>query len=164
MKKYISLFFIIGSLQVNSQVTSPRSVMSNGASEMSGNGLMMKGTIGQSIISNINSGNLIALQGYWPIARRVIVLKSDNQSSEKINVSIFPNPTVDQINIDLTTLRSGNYKIEIIDLLGNVITTSSSVIDNTIFKIGVEELVSGCYFIVVRTSETSLISIPFVKL
>ncbi len=88
--------------------------------------------------------------------------------SEKIKnntLSIYPNPGTDQINIKLENLTHGKAKINIINILGT--TVWSSTLENSLlnegYPISLSELSDGIYTIVVST-ENKIFSGRYIKL
>jgi parallel beta-helix repeat protein len=57
-------------LQLDAQVVLKRSVLSNGAVQAAGDGLVLRGTIGQSLVGTPQGSSLTANTGFWTSARQ----------------------------------------------------------------------------------------------
>lgn len=68
---------------------------------------------------------------------------------EEMDISIFPNPAVDLIAIQLGTLMNDNLKVELLDLSGRLVLTSSINQGRTIAYFDVEAVRAGLYLIVI---------------
>lgn len=67
---------------------------------------------------------------------------------EKISLKIFPNPTNDYLNISLQNTTLKNSKIEIYNMLGEMIYSKNSITENV--KINVENFSKGIYILSVE--------------
>jgi hypothetical protein len=79
-----------------------------------------------------------------------------NVSAEKIdqdNFAVFPNPTTDQINVELTLEEiSSNVNVDLIDIRGTLLEERVySNVQNETYQFNTNELPAGTYFIRVRT-------------
>lgn len=91
---------------------------------------------------------------------KISSLKSNNYLiengtlAENLTVSIYPNPSKDQVNFDISGIKNNNYSIRIFDILGKMILEEQNLSDRTyIFER--KELKAGMYLISVSTeSET----------
>lgn len=75
------------------------------------------------------------------------VLSSSNILNDEKGITIYPNPTHDYINIDLSEFEYDNLEIEITDITGKTIRKIDTIIETEVLKINVEDLKSGIYFI-----------------
>ncbi len=78
-----------------------------------------------------------------------------NHNEIGATVQVYPNPASDLINI--SNLKSGDYKITIYDLLGKVIQTNESknVSENQTLSIPVKGIATGEYILNIATGNTS---------
>lgn len=100
-----------------------------------------------SFRNTLNIGNdIIAEDGFDVfVASRGMVTKSNSLWSEKLEFSIFPNPTSGQINV---LIDVNDWKLQIWDAMGKLVKTSLS--ERTI---DLSFLDSGCYWIKIQTEE-----------
>jgi hypothetical protein len=70
-------------------------------------------------------------------------------STESIinNVTLYPNPTKDKINLSYSIKESGNYSVQIVDLLGKVVSTQTihALQGNNRLSIDIPTLAAGTY-------------------
>jgi len=78
-----------------------------------------------------------------------------NQNEITTNILVYPNPTSDFINI--SNLKSGDYKITIYDMLGRVVQSNENknVTENQILTIPVKGIAKGEYVVSIATGNTS---------
>ena len=70
------------------------------------------------------------------------------------SITVYPNPTVDFINIKLATLKANNVKLTLYNILGNEVPAETEVVDTHEVRIRVKEFSTGYYLIAVRDEET----------
>lgn len=73
----------------------------------------------------------------------VIAIKRNN--SLKSTISIFPNPTTENINIFISNMEELNLKIRVMDVMGKVVYEDNTLIGNQINTISLNHLPSGVY-------------------
>ncbi len=67
----------------------------------------------------------------------------------QLAVSIFPNPTVDLIAIQISGLVSDDYKVDLIDINGKLVATTKISVGSTIAYFDVEAMYAGTYMIAI---------------
>jgi len=78
--------------------------------------------------------------------------------NNKKNISIYPNPVNNTLNINLDKLNSDNIKIQIIDLTGKVVFTSSVYSNaNNLISLDINGLKNGIYFCKVYSTENVIL-------
>lgn len=86
---------------------------------------------------------------------KIITLLSGSSGISKVNnpvsnISVFPNPAKDKVQVELNLLQSSNIKIEVLNILGEVISTiyEGKVTPGILKKeINTENFINGVYFI-----------------
>lgn len=73
----------------------------------------------------------------------VVISNVRNAASE--NISIYPNPTTDNINIDFGKLTGQKFEIEVVNSLGETVVIESKVTDS--YRVYLENEKPGIYFI-----------------
>ncbi len=76
-------------------------------------------------------------------------LATEEIKTSNTNFSVFPNPSTDLINIELTT-NTGNATITISNILGEAVKTTTMTGANS--QLSIESLINGVYFITVETA------------
>ena len=85
----------------------------------------------------------------------------DNQQENLSQLKIFPNPTNDIINIDMSEIEFKNIKVRILNSLGAVVKMEN--LSNTnMLSISVSGLRNGVYFIEIQTDNQLLFG-KFIK-
>ena len=83
-----------------------------------------------------------------------------------MDLYIFPNPTTDYINIIFDNPTSGNVRIDLVDVMGQIIGTHlDRYCDAGIQAISINDLdlLSGAYFLRMTTNKTSQVKSFIVK-
>ena len=62
-----------------------------------------------------------------------------------MNYSLYPNPTIGIINIDIETKNNGLLKIELLNAIGQVIMTETS--ESNRFTFNLQNYPAGIYFV-----------------
>ena len=77
---------------------------------------------------------------------------SENSYNEDFQVSFFPNPVNDFLNINFGTLIDSNYTFSIVDINGKRVLEKKISNPNLLEKIDVSQLQSGVYLVALETS------------
>ncbi|OKS85230.1 T9SS type A sorting domain-containing protein [Mucilaginibacter polytrichastri] len=105
--------------------------------------------------------NFPAIKAFVSPASKVGMAKPPDDSKLLSNVTIFPNPVTDQINLKYTITRNTNVTIKVMDVLGNnVLTLLSQRMDPGEQKFSYnlnKQLTSGFYFVRVVVGTESVI-------
>jgi len=75
---------------------------------------------------------------------------SMNGNGDKVKVEIFPNPTSNYLNIDLSHLELSNPKIEIRSIIGTRMTINLQKNGIKKYKVDVKSFPRGYYLVLVR--------------
>lgn len=100
----------------------------------------------------------------WIIDSTCVDFISVNEIEHKSSlVSIYPNPTQESINFNLSALERGNYSLEITDVTGKIVLQKTVVVYNgNTITTNIDNIVKGAYFI--RISNENLTHIgTFIK-
>jgi poly(beta-D-mannuronate) lyase len=97
---------------------------------------------------------LIDKDGSFSYSNIVSIKKSD-----KLQISLYPNPTKDFISVSLSKVKS-NSKLIVVDNIGKIIQKIQLVNNTT--SISTDGLVSGMYFIQILENGELISSLPFV--
>ncbi|MFY0592860.1 T9SS type A sorting domain-containing protein [Roseivirga sp.] len=82
------------------------------------------------------------------------VSAQSNRTNEKVKVEVFPNPTSDFLNIDLSDLELVKPKIEIRSIIGKKIKVNLEKNGTKKYKIDVESFPRGYYLVLVMDDRT----------
>jgi hypothetical protein len=81
--------------------------------------------------------------------------------NEVSGINVYPNPTNDNINVDINAKIGGKIEVSVINMLGQKITTVTAVDHKA--KISVSSLPSGCYLIDCYRDGVKLAAARFIK-
>lgn len=76
-----------------------------------------------------------------------------NNQIENIDISIFPNPTIDQINIKISPQKSNYISVEIFNTLGQLVLKEKCLIQNNLIQLECSQLINGIYFLNLNIEE-----------
>jgi hypothetical protein len=151
MKKYfilikmLVLFFHCSFAQQNTTIAW-QSVNSGGSSLLSSGTINISQTIGQTAANTLASGNLKLTQGFQQGKIEYSLATKDNKPIFA-QISVFPNPTSDVLQVKISESEPSNYFLEwrILNLLGQPVA-QGTMMDNSQL-INVTDLVQGEYVI-----------------
>lgn len=136
----LGVFFI--SLNLNSQVTMNSSgntaVISAGSFDYS---------IGEILVSTGTAQNVIVTQGV--LQRIAVYALSIQEKTFDIQTNIFPNPTSEELNIDINTEKNVHVNFRLMDLAGRVLNDFEvkSLSGDLSQKINMSHLANGQYIL-----------------
>jgi hypothetical protein len=127
MKKIV-LFIVMASLTygLKAQSIERYVIGSAGGSYYNGVDFEMDYTVGEVAITTIGTNNILT-QGFQQPFRLtwVSVQEYANNPAQAI---IYPNPVVDQLNISIQNAKTGEYRVVVYDLLGQLLIDKSAVV------------------------------------
>lgn len=140
------------------------SVLANGGSSMSNAGLVLHGTIGQSIISTTQLATVQAHQGFWPVVRsKPKIVTSHREVLLLVRaLKVYPNPAHTSLQLDFDTTKDMDVVLSIRDLLGR---TQKQYVQGKLKQghqseiLDVSDLAIGHYFLHLISAE-GMLTIP----
>ena len=81
---------------------------------------------------------------------------SNEDFNQDFQVSFFPNPTKDFININLGLLTEKEYQFSVIDINGKVVLEKTITNPNQIEKININSLTKGLYLVTLNAGEKKI--------
>jgi len=116
---------------------------SQGASATAG-GYKVSQTIGQqSVIGNYRGSDVIVGQGFQQ-SRNMKTVKAPVIT---VTTTTYPNPFVDQINFEFSSVISGPIKFSLYDVMGRLVAFKEKIATDTILTIDELSLSEGEYFV-----------------
>jgi len=94
-------------------------------------------------------GNLKSASGFTLVVRNPIVVGVDENQDDQ-TISVYPNPVVNQVSIDLTN-RASVSSIRIVDITGSVIYQDNNAVGGIIKNINTSNYKDGLYFIQIES-------------
>ena len=153
-QKLLLSLAIVGTLACRSQTVTPV-VLSNqgGFSSLSGGSISW--TIGEPVSESYVGATKITTMGFHQPELAILTLIAE-QGEDK-NILVYPNPVKDLLSVNFSGLKSGTYKLQLIDDLGKLIFTTETPIseNNQTFQIKLTEIAAGNYFLKVENKDFS---------
>lgn len=116
---------------------------SQGTSSTAG-GFKVSQTIGQlSVIGNYRGSDVIVGQGFQQ-SRNMKTVKAPVIT---VTTTTYPNPFVDQINFEFSSVISGPIKFSLYDVMGRLVVYQEKTATDTILTINELSLAEGEYFV-----------------
>src|ERR1700733_14714782 len=118
------------SLTASAQYTITKSVIGSGMTPVSGGGLTLDGTIGQSIIGPANGTSFTALQGFWytlPAAPQGAVTPVGAATGFALEQN-YPNPFSSSTTVNFSIPERTKVTIRVINLLGEQV--GAAIVDD----------------------------------
>jgi hypothetical protein len=128
MKKIqIVLAFVVIALNLQAQSIERQVIASGGGSYYDGvNNFEMDYTIGELAVTSVsNIGNTLTQGFEQPFKLNWVSVQE--YSEEASQVTVFPNPVTDQLNISIGKPKSGTYRVIVYDMLGQLMSDKSFV-------------------------------------
>lgn len=137
------ILFLLVTFSGFSQSLHHQMLSSQGASTTAG-GLKISQTIGQqSVVGNYRGTDVIVGQGFQQ-SRNMKTVKAPVIT---ITTTTYPNPFVDQINFEFSSVVSGPIKFILYDIMGRLVAfQEKSAVDSTLTITGLT-LAEGQYFV-----------------
>lgn len=118
MKKIIlSGLVLVVAAFANAQSISPQVIASAGTHYV-GSNAQLSWTIGEPVITTVSNGSNIITQGFHQTLLNVTSV--EEQTVAGVNVAVFPNPTSDVLNINLTN-NLKDLQMELFDMGGKLL-------------------------------------------
>lgn len=112
------------------------------------------GTGPVTFYGEINATNGNGTNGDAPSPGTTMALVENTAGIETVNnnatINIFPNPTIDNINVSLEGLQSGNYTLAVYSLNGQQVVAKNILVNGakTCYQLHTAELTTGMYQLV----------------
>lgn len=95
----------------------------------------------------------------WQLSEQRILA---NESEVEEGIKIYPNPSKEQLNVELNSLQKGNITLKINDLLGKTVLENESKVMEKVHAIDVQKLPQGTYLLNVTQGDKQFVK-KFVK-
>ncbi len=166
MKKIILLgfSFLFAVAMVSAQTISHSVVASAGANHTDEtSGISISWTLGEPVIGTLESGDgtIILTQGFQQgsLAGDVIVVPIDFSAE----ITVYPNPVTNYVNIKVDGLTSGTLKLEILDVHGRLRAQHDNITNEHIVTINADNLNSGVYMLRFLSGEKTVKTVRLMK-
>ncbi len=142
MKRYILVFFAaLYALSVSGQ---KQEVIASAGGYNSSGGISISWTLGETIIPTFSSGDLILTHGFQ---QQLIVTTIEDNLEELVNVTVYPNPASEILNIKFEVPIDGDIDIYLLDQQGKLVKTDIVEAASVEKQINMQEYPAGIYFL-----------------
>jgi hypothetical protein len=148
MKRSILILFIallavsVGAQQIKQEVISS----AGGFNKSADNSISISWTLGETIIPTFTSqdGTLILTHGFQ---QKLLIVSVEENLAELVQVTIFPNPTSETINIEFETVPSDEISVYLLDAQGKLVKTDQIEAAVSVKRINMQDLPAGIYYL-----------------
>ena len=141
MKKLITILMaMVISIALTAQSISPEVVASAGDYYENGNG-SLSWTLGEIATETYSNGSVILTQGFQQSTYSITFI--EEKQNNDFNISVYPNPTSDYINIEFDIKNKSDVLIQLCDINGRILlnetinsTENNKQYDFNIFSTG----------------------------
>jgi hypothetical protein len=147
----ILLFFACISL-AKAQSISPQVIASAGT-HSTGSNIQLSWTLGEPVITTVSNGNNIITQGFHQTLLTVTAVDENNISD--INITVFPNPTSEILNISLANNQK-DLQLELFDINGKLLQTQQINATQNMANINMSEYARANYLLRLYAADGSI--------
>ncbi len=144
MKKVILFFILLVPLGVMGQILSPQVFSAMGGHSV-GNNAQVTFTAGEPFYQTVSNDNSILTQGFNQI---LIITKIEQLTEPNWNITVFPNPTFELINVNFNSDLPNNLTIQLLDLEGRTIDVRNTT--QSLEQFNLSKLPPAMYFIRIK--------------
>lgn len=165
MKAYITLIAMLLTISgMQAQLTGEWTVYSTQGGSTTSGTLSFSYTMGQPIVGTTTSGSLAFLEGFQVPETGTVGI--EDELGVTVNLSVYPNPTVDQLSVELEGNLTETIHLQLFDATGRAIPGwSMEVREAGVVSRSVASLASGTYFLRLRKADGQPFkAIPIIKL
>lgn len=147
MKKALTIIALFISILGFSQITIDKSSISSGGTSTTNSTLSIISSIGELAVNETTVGNIQVSEGF--ISSKMLTTLGVNNYSLLENIQIYPNPTVDIVNVNFE--KSDTYTISIYSYSGKKIKTIKTT--KTKQQISFDSYANGVYILLIKNSQ-----------
>ncbi|MBA4321533.1 MAG: hypothetical protein C0408_01825 [Odoribacter sp.] len=146
-RNFLILMMILFALSAGAQQIKQEVISSAGGFNVaSGNTISISWTLGETIIPTFTSsdGTLILTHGFQ---QKYIITAVEENFLDPVQVTVFPNPASDIVNIEFDTPTDGEIKLFLLDTQGRLVKTDQIEAAVTNKQINLQDLSTGIYYL-----------------
>lgn len=137
---------------VDAQSISPQVIASAGT-HFTGSNAQLSWTIGEPVITTVSNGSNIITQGFHQTLLNVTSV--EEQSIAGVNVTVFPNPTSDVVNINLVN-NLKDLQLDLFDMSGKLLQARKIGAAEGNVQIGMNEYARANYLLRIYSVDGSV--------
>ena len=127
--------------------TSAQEVMSTQGTSFSNSSGGVEFTVGEVMTSTYYNGTNYLTNGFH---QTQLVISSIEDNASHFEVSIFPNPVMNELTIKFSEIQFG-YQLELMDINGKLVKTHP--LSDTETKLNVQDIAAGVYMLLLKDEE-----------
>ena len=159
MKVIFIYLFLFCSLEYSIAQTINPQVISSAGNNFTNGSNHLEWTLGEPVTSTLNNGNSLLTQGFHQ--NNLVISAIDNVDVD-IEVTIFPNPTIDILQMKFGNLPDENIIIELFTAEAKLLLTKTSN-RNTLSQIDMSKYHNGMYLLKIGSKTVKWKSYRIVK-
>lgn len=152
MKKTLySVIYVVSFSFMQAQTVTPTVISSDGGSYANSQG-QIEWTIGEPVSETyITANNTITNGFHQPVLELVTLL---NELSSNQEILVYPNPVKENLQINFKGIKTGDYKLVMVDALGKLIYNSQMSLSESSqnFHLKMTDVAAGNYFLSIEGS------------
>jgi len=115
-------------------------------------------TLGELAVTTLSGGNMIMTQGFQQPVDKVVGIR---QNKMEWDISVYPNPVRDELQVRFNIKKSGDFIVEVQDVSGRLIRQQlyKQVKPGDLIKLNTSAFTEGLYFIKLYTSDRQYIQV-----
>jgi len=156
-RNLLILFIMLLTLSVGAQQIKQEVIASAGGFNVaSDNSISISWTLGETIIPTFTSqdGSLILTHGFQ---QKLLITTVAENILNPVQVTVFPNPASEVINIEFDTPVDGEISLFLLDTQGKLVKTEKIEAATTNKQINMQDLPSGIYYL--RLTKGKLVNV-----
>ena len=147
-KELIVLTAFFMSMLGFSQTSIEKSSIDSGGDKATVGTTILLYTIGEVVVQETTDGNIHISEGF--ISTEVLDVLEISNYTELVGVSIYPNPTIDYVNINFS--NNDTHLITLFDYSGKQLKTSQTR-NEVLFSLDMQKYSSGVYLVLVQNTQ-----------
>jgi hypothetical protein len=131
-----------------------------------GSNVIMDYSTGEIAISTLTGASGILTQGFQQPYTFLVAAVNEN-NPDPVQIEMFPNPAVNEINVIINQTSTGNIHVALYDMLGQVLLNKSAIAEpdgKVKVKLNVAGLATGNYFLKVMDGKNVIVTRKIIKI
>jgi hypothetical protein len=154
--KYLILLFLIVSIHsVKAQLSLSQTVISSTGNHFSSASLNLSSTCGEAVIATKTSNSMVLTQGFHQPLISSAITSLEQFSGNNFSILVYPNPTANDIFIEMDTDLGMDASITIFDVLGKIcgeIVQLNQIKGHSVYQCNLNTYSPGLYFVKIVSS------------
>ncbi len=152
MKKHVFLISFTLNICITAflyaQQVQPFVITTNGNTYQNNN-VQISYTVGETVVYTLTSANSILTQGYQQPHYNITLIPQHND--DNLNISIYPNPTTDELYIHIISPHNNTFTLDLYDLTGKRIYQNTFT--HKTITLPLQQVATGKYILTITSHE-----------